>query len=109
MFCGLAILTVVTEVGRRCFPGQDAAIQAEISLGLAKVERFVLTNGQLAAKELDAFKRDQGQVGAPKASLCRGGGVELYESMKSATPEELRAGIDKSVSRPGKPTWGSCL
>jgi hypothetical protein len=108
VMCALAIYGVVDQVGRRCFPGQDAPMQAEIGRAVAKLDGYVLANGW-TAKDLARFKRDQTWVDEPNDKLCKGDPADLYRGMAAADLAELRAGVDAQVSRPGKPTWGDCL
>jgi hypothetical protein len=108
VMCALAIYGVVEQVGRRCFPGQDASMQAEIGRSVTKLDRYVLANGW-TAKDLARFKRDQTWVDEPTDKLCKGDPADLYRAMTATDPAELRAGVDAQVSRPGKPSWGDCL
>jgi hypothetical protein len=108
VMCALAIYGVVDQVGRRCFPGQDAPMQAEIGRAVAKLDGYVLANGW-TAKDLAHFKREQTWIDEPNGKLCKGDPADLYRAMTASDLAELRAGVDAQVSRPGKPTWGDCL
>jgi hypothetical protein len=108
VMCAVAIYGLADQVGRRCFPGQDAAMQAEIGRTVAKLDGYVLTNGW-TAEDLAHFKREQAWVDEPRDKLCKGDPVGLYRGMAATNPAELRASVDALVSRPGKPTWGDCL
>ena len=106
--CALAIYGVADQVGRRCFPGQDAAMQAEIGRTVAKLDGYVLANGW-TAKDLARFKHEQTWVDATHDKLCKGDTVGIYRAIAAGDPAALRASNDALVARPGKPTWGDCL
>ena len=108
VMCALAIYGVADQVGRRCFPGQDAAMQAEIGRAVTKLGGYVLANGW-TADDLARFKREQTWVDEPKEKLCKGDPLGLYRSIAGADPATVHAGVDQLISRPGKPAWGDCL
>jgi hypothetical protein len=108
VMCALAIYSAMDQVGRVCFPGQDPAMQAEVGRAVAKLDRYVLANGW-TAEDLAHFKREQASVDTPKDKLCKGDFLDLYKAAKTSDPAALGAAVDKATSRPGQPTWGTCL
>lgn len=111
MICAWAIYTVMNEVGPRCHPGEDAAIQAEVARAVEKIDAYVLANltPTPTREDLDAFKRKQGHVGAPAEQLCTGSAEEMYEALVAQGPAPIRQSVDELLERPGEPTWGTCL
>lgn len=109
IFCAAAIYSVVAQVGRQCFADKNPEIQVELDASVAKLDAYILRNSATTPAELAEFKRKQGGVGASKEQLCRGDSVELYAAVARNGASRLRSGIDQMVSRPGKPTWGTCL
>jgi hypothetical protein len=108
VLCGLAIAEMVAETGRRCFPGQDAAVQAELARSEARIEDYVLRNSRIDRAALDRFRRHQlRSVGRP--SFCRGDVAGIYRSAVGEGVARLRAGTDILLARPGPPSWGDCI
>jgi len=107
--CALAVFSATAEVGKRCFSGQDQEFQASLAYSVSQLERFSIKNSHTTMADLETFEREQGHVGAPAALLCHGDGPSLYEHFRTLGAIRLRSMIDKMVSRPGKPTFGSCF
>lgn len=111
VICAWAIYTVALEVGTRCHPGEDADVQAELQHSVSMVDAYVTanTNPHATQQQLDEFKRSQGHVGEPLASLCHGDPEQLYRSIVQQGAPAIRESVSGLVSRPGEPTWGTCL
>lgn len=109
VFCAAAIFALAAEVGARCFPGQDPDLQAELRQSVAKIDAFILQNSTTTAAELETFKKEQAHVGAPAALLCQGDASDIYLGLRRGGPKPIRENADLLVSRPGPPTWGTCL
>lgn len=111
VICALAIYSVVTEVGRRCHPAEDVEVQEELARTILRLDAFVLanTNGQVTQQQIDEFKRQQGHFGASEEFLCHGDADQMYRAVVAQGADELRQAVDGLVSRPGEPTWGTCL
>mgnify|MGYP001577641169 CR=1 FL=1 len=109
VFCAAAILALAAEVGARCFPGQDSGLQAELRQSVARIDAFILQNSSTTPAELETFKKEQAHVGAPAAVLCQGDASDLYLGLRKGGPNPIRENTDLLVSRPGPPTWGTCL
>lgn len=109
IFCALAIYSLAEEVGKRCFPGGDKKIQAEISRSVGDIDSFVLKNSSMTSADIEEFKREQSHIGGSEAFLCHGDALALYQHVRSQGSASLHAGIASMISRPGKPTWGTCL
>ncbi|MBI1251792.1 MAG: hypothetical protein GC189_10000 [Alphaproteobacteria bacterium] len=111
VICAWALYSVAAEVGRRCFPGQNVEVNEELVRSVARIDAFVIANTdpQTTKQQIDEFKRQQGGVGADQESLCRGDAVQIYRSLAAQGALEIRRSIDTLVSRPGSPTWGTCL
>jgi hypothetical protein len=109
ILCSLAIFSTLTEVGKICFPSQDVETIQSFSSAASRLGDFMLANG-VKSNDLAYFLKDQGGAGKPAAELCSETALELYASIKRGmSPERLRAEIDRSVARPGQPTWGTCF
>jgi hypothetical protein len=108
VICALAITIAVAEIGRRCFPGQDAAVQAELARTEARIEDYVLRNAPANRAALDRFRRDQlgSGVGTP---FCEGDAAGMYRAIAGEGVARIRAGADRLLARQGRPTWGDCL
>lgn len=109
VICALGIFSAMKEVGGRCFPGQDSDFQAELGRAVARLDEYVLTNSEWTAADLETFKKDQSEVGAPVSQLCREDLTVMYRHMAEGGPAPLKSGTDELVARPGKPSWGDCL
>ena len=111
VFCAWAIYTVVTEVGRRCHPGENAEVQAELERSVSRIDAYVVanTNPPVTPQQIEEFKRQQGHLGEPQESLCRGDPDQLYRSITEQGASAIRESVDGLVSQPGEPTWGTCF
>jgi len=109
MICALGIYNAVAEVGKRCFPAQDADFKAKLTQSLAKLDTYVLQNSQFTAADLPRFKQEQSGVGRAKDLVCTDDMMGMYRAAVSAGAEKLTKHVDALVARPGKPTWGDCL
>lgn len=112
VFCAWAIYSVVEQVGRRCAPDASPQVQAELRRAVVALEAYVVANStELGPDEIQQFKAQQGGVGTPDALLCQGDALMMFETLAQRDPSgtELRASVDALVSRPGEPSWGTCL
>jgi hypothetical protein len=107
--CAVALYSAVQEVGKRCFPGEDAEFQAELGRAVARLDSYMLSHSDMDQAALDSLKREQSLVGAPKAELCSGDPVGLYRAFAGQGSEYLRAETERITARPGPATWGDCL
>ena len=105
-------MTVIDEVGKRCFPGEHPEIQAELSRSVGRLDAYVAANDSRATPGMIAeFKRTQGHVGGPQEFLCKDDGdpAQMYRAFRAQGSQKLRETVDKVVARAGPPTWGDCL
>ncbi len=109
VICALGIYNAVAEVGRQCFPAENADFKAELAQSLAKLDTYVLQNSQFTAADLARFKQEQSGVGRPKDLVCTDEMMGMYRATVKAGAEKLTKHVDALVARPGKPTWGDCL
>jgi len=111
VLCSEAMISVMAEVGNRCFPGQDAAAQAALRHYQEQLDQFILKDPDWSKAKLAAFKRQQAGVGAKAEAkqFCSGDATRMYQSFVHADQQEFRVSMDTLVARPGKPTWGDCL
>lgn len=109
IYCAWALYGFASEVGSRCFPGQDQDFQANLRQSVARLETFVRQNSRVTEEEIATFRKDQARVGGPEALLCHGDGPAMYKGLLEQGGARISASVDKLVSRPGKPTWGDCL
>jgi hypothetical protein len=107
--CAVALYTAVQEVGKRCFPGEDAEFQAEVDRAVARLDAFVLANSDMGEAGLERLKREQSLVGAPEAELCTGDPVGIYRAFAAQGKESLRAEAEMLTARPRPAVWGDCL
>jgi hypothetical protein len=107
--CALALFAAAAEVGRRCFPDERPALQAELDRASARLDAFVLANSRTSRAELDELKRKQALVGAPQAELCASDAMMIYRAFAAQGADALKADSEKLVTRPGPATWGDCL
>ena len=108
VICALAVTVVVAETGRRCFTGQDAAVQAELARTEARIEDYVLRNTAADRAALDRFRRDQIRSGVERP-LCESDAAGMYRAIAGEGVAKLRAGTDRLLARQGTPSWGSCF
>lgn len=108
VLCGWAFMAFAAEVGRQCFPGQDAEFQAELAGYVSRYDDYVARNGGATPDQIAAFKTRQGHFGDAKEVVCRRDSLEFYRAMRDMNPEERRAVVDEALARPGEPTWGTC-
>lgn len=111
VICAWALYSVAAEVGGRCYPDQNVEVNEELVRSVARIDAFVIANTdpQVTDQQVDEFKRLQGGVGAAEEFLCHGDAVQIYQSLAAQGASEIRQSIDTLVSRPGPPTWGTCL
>lgn len=111
VICFWSIYIAVSEVGNRCYPGQHAEVQAELQRAVSLIDAYVLANSKPppTQEQIAKFKSEQGNVGAPKEFLCRGDPDQMYLMFVKAGALSIRTQVDALLSRPGKPTWGTCL
>ena len=108
VICALGIYSAVAEVGKQCFPSQDLEFQEGVNRAVAKLDAYVLKNSETTKDDLARLKYEQSRVGKPKDIVCSSDMLKLYQGM-ARNGAGVEAAVDKLVSRPGKPTWGSCL
>ena len=108
VLCGWAFLILTREVGKQCFAGQDAEFQAQLNDSVQRIDDYVAKNGNATPAEIADFKREQGHEGGPASFLCRGDALQLYAAYRSRGASAVKYLTDAMVSRPGKPTWGTC-
>lgn len=111
VICAWAIYTAAAEIGRRCHPGENAEAQEELQRSVSRIDAYVVanTNPHETQQQLDEFKRRQGHVGDSLEFLCHGFADQLYRSIAQQGAQAIRESVDSMVSRPGEPTWGTCL
>lgn len=106
----MGILNAMAEVGRRCFPGENPELQAELARATARIDEYVLRNSNATPADLQSFKRDQSQVGGDAEALCSDPEIAgMYRQMAASDLAQARADLDRLLARPGTPTWGDCL
>jgi hypothetical protein len=108
VLCGWAFMVAVREVGRQCFAGQDAQLGAVLQDSVSRLDAYAARNGPFAPAEIADFHKKMGKEGAPTSELCQGDLRKLYEGYRSAGDAAIRSMTDAMVSRPGRPTWGTC-
>jgi hypothetical protein len=108
-FCMLAIFSIANQVGLACHPGEEAEFQAALQSAVDRLGDYAVRNGGGTRSDLARFLREQGGEGRPKAMLCAGDATSIYEAFRKGGARAVRQATDKMVSRPGKPTWGTCL
>jgi hypothetical protein len=111
VICAWSVYTIASEVGGRCYPGQHFEVQAELRRAVSLLDAYVIANTKPPATQqlVDDFKRKQGHVGASTEFLCRGDPDQLYRAFVQQGASAIRNAVDDLVSRPGQPTWGTCL
>ncbi|HPA40215.1 MAG TPA: hypothetical protein PLV04_15825 [Phenylobacterium sp.] len=113
LYCLLAILEVVDEVGRRCSKEGDPEFVADVRSGISRLEAYARANGAATDSDLQRFRYDQAFGSAPDEAVCRNAdAVALHDSFQAShqsRPQSLTNAIDQMTAAPGKPTWGTCL
>ena len=109
VICMMGLINAAAEVGRRCYPGQNAVFQAELEREVVRIDQYVLKNSTANSAQIAEFKRKQARVGAPQSELCRADIIGVYKAYVSAGAEKLKLETDKLLARAGTPTWGDCL
>jgi hypothetical protein len=109
VLCMLALLSIANQVGLACHPGEAPEYQAALQSSVDRLEDYVVTNGGGSRSDLERFLREQGGAGAPKTRLCTGDAASFYDAFRKGGAQRLREATDQMVSRPGKPTWGTCV
>ena len=107
--CGLALLAVAAEVGRRCVADPDPAVQAELDSAVARLDAFVLADPGWDRAALDRLKREQAGLGEPVAQFCAADAVMIYRGFAGARRGELERWAETLASSPRPPHWGDCL
>jgi hypothetical protein len=107
--CAVALYTVVQEVGKRCFPGEDSEFQTQVARSVARLDAFVLANSDIGQAGLEQLKREQSLVGAPRAEVCSETPVGIYRAFAREGSESLRAETEMLTARPRPAVWGDCL
>ena len=108
MLCGWAFMVAAREVGRQCFAGKDAEFQGALRDSVARLDAYTARNGPFAPAQIADFHKSMGKQGAPASELCQGDLRALYEGYRSVGNAAIRSLTGAMVSRPGKPTWGTC-
>jgi hypothetical protein len=108
VLCAWAIYIAIEEVGRRCFPGQNPALQARLTAANERIERYVRDNSAITDEAVASFRRQMGEADMPDAAFCKGDFVDMYGRSKG---KELARtdDLDKLLARPGEPKWGTCV
>ncbi len=109
VLCAAAIFGLMAEVGRRCFPDKDRAFQTELARSVEKLDEFMLRDPDWTAAKLATFKASPTRPSVDTTRLCQGDAIQMFDAIAAQGASALRVSIDKSVSRPGKPSWGDCL
>lgn len=111
VICAWAIMAAMNEVGRRCYPGQHADVQATLRDALTRIDAYVVANATPppTQDQIDDFKRRQGSSDATHDQVCRGDADQMYLHFVEQGAEAIRAYIDPLLARPGEPRWGTCL
>lgn len=108
--CLWAIYNVIDQVGKRCHKGEDAALQAFVAQGAARLDQVLRDKGGMTEEQLARFKREQTGTDVPDAEFCKPNGADgFYKPAREQKLEAMRRDLDKVLARPGKPTWGDCL
>jgi hypothetical protein len=109
--CAWAIYTTALEVGTRCYPGEHVDVQTELRRAVSQIDAYVIANSKPppTQKQFDTFKREQGNVGASREFLCRGDPDQIYKGFVGWGAPAISKAVNELVSRPGQPTWGTCL
>lgn len=109
--CMWAITTALSEVGRRCYPGQYVEAQRALTDAVARIDAYVLQNADPTPTQdqIDGFKRQQGSMDSTDAELCSGEANRFYVSFVEQGADAITQSVDGLLARPGPPTWGSCL
>ena len=99
----------MAEIGRRCYPGEDAAVQAALGAAVERLDAHVVARGAMTLEENVAFGRQMSSRDEPTAQLCSGDGLSMYQHFRSYGAEAIAAETDRLIARPEMPEWGSCL
>lgn len=108
--CLWAIYNTLDQVGKRCHPGEDAALQAFVAEGAGRLDRVLIARGGMTQAQLDKFRRQQTGADLPDAEFCKAEGPGgFYGPARSQDLDGMRRDLEKVLARPGKPVWGDCL
>ncbi len=107
--CAVAIFHAMDEIGRRCFPGEDPAVQAALGAAAGRLDAHVVAKGAMSREENVAFGRQMSSRDEPTAQLCSGDGPSMYRQVRSYGAEAIAAETDRLIARSEMPEWGSCL
>jgi hypothetical protein len=108
VLCGWAFVVAAQTVGKRCFAGQDAALQAELDASVAALDRYVLANSRMTPADVARFKAEQGLGAAPDKQICQGDPAALYQALRSRGAAAIRSQTEALTARAGEPTWAAC-
>jgi hypothetical protein len=110
MLCMWALISGAAEAGDRCFPGKDPAFQAQLHQLVGRMDAYAAKNGPATPDQIASFHQEQGLGGTPTAALCQGDAAKFYTHLRDGVgPAKVRAMVEAMISRPGKPTWSTCL
>lgn len=110
VICAWAIAGLVAEVGSHCAPDRNPEEQAKLRLAVARLDAYVRENSDFSESDISEFKRQQSLVGAPQAHLCQAEPMDMFEAFAADGAMAAFSGqVETLLSRPGTPTWGTCL
>lgn len=110
VLCSWSLLVVAQEVGKRCFPGQDEALQAELEISIKKTEAFIQENSSSRPKPSDIAARKAAMVREARGqALCTADPAQLYRGFKDNGVDALRASTEEMLSTPREPVMNPCV
>lgn len=109
VMCVATFLNLAAEVGRRCVPDEDPALQAELRRAVARTDAFILRNSPMTEAELAEFKKTYALTGASKEVLCQGDPLMAYRAFQKGGVDRLRANTDEMLAQPRDPRVGECV
>jgi hypothetical protein len=112
VLCVWGLYQLIQIVGEKCFPDEKSEFKNVIDEAIDKIDVFIMKNAPATREEIEKRKAHDREAVGSDSKLCdleRDSPMELYQGARRATPEEIRASVEKLLAIPRKPVMHPCL